>query len=205
VSNILNLGDRRERRLFLFLRDTIFRLDYFLHKGFYDWIRGWFSRVQKFFNRSGEERSVLVRKKLGDSNARIKDRNLVQNPAATARTEDEGDLAWQDYDRHMREHFDTVNEAVKCYIPCTYPGRIVLFRSSVGYRRPEMRMADPMMGWERIAKGGLEMFVVQGNHLQIVREPNVKSMGERLRISLEQVQLSLSNRAGNNSASSSFD
>jgi hypothetical protein len=57
-----------------------------------------------------------------------------------------------------------------------------------------------MMGWERIAKGGLEMFVVQGNHLQIVREPNVKFMGEPLRICLEQVQLSLGNRTGNKSS-----
>jgi thioesterase domain-containing protein len=62
-----------------------------------------------------------------------------------------------------------------------------------------MRIADPMMGWERIARGGLELFVVQGNHLQIVREPNVKAIGEPLKICLEQVQLSLGNRPGNKS------
>jgi hypothetical protein len=68
-----------------------------------------------------------------------------------------------------------------------------------------MRIADPMMGWKRIAKGGLEMFVVPGNHLQIVREPNVSSMGETLRTCLEQVQLSLVERPGNKNAGSTFD
>ena len=43
------------------------------------------------------------------------------------------------------------------------------------------------------------MIVVEGNHLQIVREPNVKYMGEPLRIYLEQVQLSLGKRIGNKS------
>jgi thioesterase domain-containing protein/acyl carrier protein len=205
VSDVLNLDQRQERRLFLFLRDIIFRLDYFLHKGFKEWITGWLSRVQKIFRSSGEERNALVRRKLGVSGAQLKSGSQVQNLWVSARTEDEGDLAWKDYDRHMREHFEAVNEAVKCYIPRPYPGRILLFRSSVGYRRAEMRIADPMMGWKRIAKGGLEMFVVPGNHLQIVREPNVSSMGETLRTCLEQVQLSLVEGPGNKTAGSTFD
>ncbi len=198
VSGVLNLGERRERALFLSWRDTLFRLDYFLHKGFRDWVRGWFSRVQRFFSRSAEERNDLVRKRLGGSGVQTNGALSVHN-LPVARTEDEGDLAWKDYDRHMREHFDTVNEAVKCYIPQPYAGQVVLFRSSVGYRRAEMRIADSKMGWERIAKGGLEMFVVPGNHLQIIREPNVKHLGEPLRACLEQVQKSLGEQSGNKS------
>jgi thioesterase domain-containing protein/acyl carrier protein len=198
VSGVLNLGERRERALFLSWRDILFRLDYFLRKGFSDWVRSWFSRVQRFFSRSVEERNDLVRRRLGGSIVQTNGALSAHHPPV-AGTEDEGDLAWKDYDRHMREHFDTVNEAVKCYIPQPYAGQIVLFRSSVGYRRAEMRIADSKMGWGRIAKGGLQMFVVPGNHLQIIREPNVKHLGEPLRACLDQVQQSLGEQLGNKS------
>jgi len=173
-------------------------LDYFLRKGFSDWVQSWFSRVQRFFSRSVEERNDLVRRRLGGSVVQTNGALSAHHPPV-AGTEDEGDLAWKDYDRHMREHFDTVNEAVKCYIPQPYAGQIVLFRSSVGYRRAEMRIADSKMGWGRIAKGGLQMFVVPGNHLQIIREPNVKHLGEPLRACLDQVQQSLGEQLGNKS------
>jgi thioesterase domain-containing protein len=200
VSELLNLGERRERGLFLFWRDLLFRLDYFLRQGFADWVRGWISRVKRFINRSSEERTALMREKLGNSKEQPGSEGSTLNPETSARTEDEGDLAWKDYDRHMREHFDTVNEAVKCYIPQPYPGRIVLFRSSMGYRRAEMRIADLEMGWKQIAKGGLDMLVVPGNHLQIVREPSVRILGEALNTHLEQVQEKLGGQAGNKSA-----
>jgi thioesterase domain-containing protein/acyl carrier protein len=200
VSELLNLGDMKERTLFLSWRDTLFRLDYFLRKGFTDWVREWIARVQRFINRSGEERNALMKKKVNGFRGQSVSEGPIIGSEAKAQTEAEGDLAWKDYDRHMREHFDTVNEAVKCYIPKPYPGRIVLFRSSVGYRRAEMRIADSEMGWGRIAEGGLEMFVIPGNHLQIVREPNVRQLGETLKTYLEQVQEILSSQAGNKSA-----
>jgi hypothetical protein len=200
VGELLNLGDRRERILFLSLRDMLFRLDYFVRKGFTDWVRDWISRVKRFVSRSGEERNALMRKKLDGLKGQPAVEGSISNPDVLARTEAEGDLAWKDYDRHMREHFDTVNEAVKCYIPQPYPGRIVVFRSSVGYRRAEMRIADPLMGWGRIAKGDVEIHIIPGNHLQIVREPGVKQLGETLSTCLEQVQNKLSSQAGNKSA-----
>jgi thioesterase domain-containing protein len=63
-----------------------------------------------------------------------------------------------------------------------------------------MRIADPLMGWGRIAKGDVEIHIIPGNHLQIVREPGVKQLGETLSTCLEQVQNKLSSQAGNKSA-----
>ena len=106
-----------------------------------------------------------------------------------AKTVEVGDLAWQENDRYMEKYFRYNSIAVKYYVPDSYPGRITLFRSSEGYQYLEQRSPDPLLGWGKIANGGLEVYEVPGNHMQIVREPSVKALGEQLRCSLDQAQV----------------
>lgn len=175
----LHLHPRRERKLFLFFRDAFFRLDYFLSKGLYEMLADTGTRLARFLRADWQGKVLLVMNKL----------NPVEPTPITEKilpgSVEEGDQAWMDFDRHMREHFKLVNEAVKCYIPKPYAGHVLLFRSTMGYRRPEMRMADPLMGWKKLVTGKLDVHVIPGNHLHIVREPGVKQLGEILKSYLD--------------------
>jgi thioesterase domain-containing protein len=179
LKAIFRFGDVRERKLFLTLRDILFRFDYFLRKGLLDWIGTNINRVRKFLSRSREDKYTVIRRKLNKSPSNDYERG------ARSGSVEEGDQTWMDYDRHMRDHFQAVNEAVKCYVPQNYYGKVILFRSTIGYRRPEMRMASPLMGWERIAQSGLDTYEIPGNHLNIVREPSVELLGNQLEACLD--------------------
>ncbi len=175
----LNVPPKREREIFLTFRDVIFRLDYFLHKGLFEMVIDIAKRLARFLRADMDEKALLLRRKFRRGEKTASSESVLHG------TEEEGDQAWMEFDRHMREHFQLVNDAVKCYVPRTYEGRVLLFRSTMGYRRPEMRMADPLMGWKRLVRGKLDVHVIPGNHLQIVREPGVKKLGDILRSYLD--------------------
>ena len=59
----------------------------------------------------------------------------------------------------------------------SYPGKIVVFRSS---ERPETQDEPWDLGWEKLAQGGVEVFVVPGNHNTILWKPNVEELAEVL-------------------------
>lgn len=179
ICRSLRLPPRRERRIFLSFRDALFRLEYFLRKGFYERLMDVSRRLARFLRAKPGEKALLLRRKITKIGRGGSIENILPG------SEEEGDQAWMEFDRHMREHFKLVNEAVKCYIPRAYEGHVLLFRSTMGYRRPEMRMADPLMGWKKLVHGKLDVHVIPGNHLQIVREPGVKQLGEILRSYLD--------------------
>jgi thioesterase domain-containing protein len=207
LSALARIKPERERKLFLFFRDLIFRLEYFFRRGLSDFLKENLARAGRLVRPGNVERGELLRRNYTRIRGKVRGgREIpagVQASTAVGRagSEEEGDQAWQAYDRHMREHFVIVNEAVKCYIPQTYPGRVALFRSSVGYRRPEMRVADPHMGWGKIAADGLDFYIVPGNHLQIVREPSVKILGEQLKELLDRAHDGLPGKAPSAAAS----
>ncbi|NOZ56810.1 MAG: amino acid adenylation domain-containing protein, partial [Calditrichaeota bacterium] len=58
-----------------------------------------------------------------------------------------------------------------------YPGKIVVFRSS---ERPETQDEPWDLGWGQLAQGGVEVFVVPGNHNTILWKPNVEELAEVL-------------------------
>lgn len=65
--------------------------------------------------------------------------------------------------------------AWRAYQPETYPGRITLFRS-------EEAAGDPAMGsgWERLARDGVGVVDVPGDHLSMMRLPHVRILASRL-------------------------
>jgi amino acid adenylation domain-containing protein len=67
-----------------------------------------------------------------------------------------------------------------------YPERIILFRAGEkGLRGLE----EPGDGWQKYAAGGLEIHELDGDHGNILNEPNVQSLAAELRHCLERAQL----------------
>lgn len=73
-------------------------------------------------------------------------------------------------------------EAKLKYVVQVYPGRVIYFRAS---ERPPGVYNDPEVGWSGMAKGGLEIYEIPGNHTSIVQSP---VLGERLRACLVKAQ-----------------
>ncbi len=182
---ILKLEADRELTLYLAVRDALFRLTYFVQRGYREWLQRTTRQVRGYLARCRALWQAERTQQRAGMNASHGENIMAQaQPKAAAA----GDLVWQAEDPYMRNYFAINSQAVKQYVPKPYPGRITLFRSSEGYRYAEMRSADPLLGWGKIAKGKVEMYVVPGDHMQIVREPSVKQLGEQLKRCLERVQ-----------------
>lgn len=78
------------------------------------------------------------------------------------------------------------DQAYMAYTPKPTTTRIVLFRVSHPTR---MRKADPTLGWQVLAGGGLREFEVPGFHRNILREPNVRLLADKLKACLDQVRM----------------
>jgi thioesterase domain-containing protein len=68
-------------------------------------------------------------------------------------------------------------KAWQSYIPQRYPNSLVCFR--VRGRGPEYDL-DPSMGWDACAMGGVQVHVVPGGHLDMMRMPHVLSVADKL-------------------------
>jgi thioesterase domain-containing protein len=49
---------------------------------------------------------------------------------------------------------------------------------------------DPQYGWSKVTEAGLEIHDIPGNHGSMLKEPQVRSLAEKLRACLEQAQAS---------------
>jgi len=88
------------------------------------------------------------------------------------------------------------------YLPQVYPGQLTLFRASDPpgedwyYHPPGMPTPDDwytrdsQYGWAKVAGGGLEIHDIPGSHGSMLKEPQVRSLAEKLRPCLEQAQAS---------------
>ena len=66
-----------------------------------------------------------------------------------------------------------------------YPGRITFFKASETLAGTS---PDPTMGWNEWASGGVEVHVVPGNHANLMYEPHVEVLAEKLTACLNQAQ-----------------
>jgi thioesterase domain-containing protein len=79
----------------------------------------------------------------------------------------------------------TLAAAENNYTLRAYPDRIMLFRASEkGLRGLE----DSSGGWHKYAGGGLELHEIDGDHGNILNEPNVRLLAAELRHCLERAQ-----------------
>jgi len=70
------------------------------------------------------------------------------------------------------------------YVPQSYPGRIVLFRTR---GHPLVCSFDPKMGWGELATCGVDVRVCRGDHETILEEENVGEAAEELKDVLERL------------------
>jgi amino acid adenylation domain-containing protein len=73
------------------------------------------------------------------------------------------------------------------YAPKAYGGRVILFRSN---HKPLGQVIDPRARWSEYATRGLEKYEVQGNHENILLEPQVRSVAKQLKTCLENQSVS---------------
>jgi amino acid adenylation domain-containing protein len=71
------------------------------------------------------------------------------------------------------------------YRPKSYDGSIVIFRASEKALRG---LDDPRGGWEKYVAGTVEVHEVDGDHGNILNEPQVKLLAARMRARLERAQ-----------------
>jgi thioesterase domain-containing protein/acyl carrier protein/NAD(P)-dependent dehydrogenase (short-subunit alcohol dehydrogenase family) len=68
------------------------------------------------------------------------------------------------------------------YYPNVYPGKVTLFRST---KRTIQQGSDDFLGWEELAGGGVEVHDVPGTHFNILQEPVVQVLAEKLQACLD--------------------
>jgi thioesterase domain-containing protein/acyl carrier protein len=74
--------------------------------------------------------------------------------------------------------------AAYAYVPKRYEDKVTLFWASGDLRASH----DLVEGWRVLAKGGLEIHEVPGTHLDIIREPHVAELAEKLNACLTRAQ-----------------
>ncbi len=83
-------------------------------------------------------------------------------------------------DPRVRHHYiiSTYDRAIKGYRPGPYQGTITLFKAR-GTSGPDH------MGWASLAKGGLEVVHVPGDHYSMIKEPHVKVLSAELAVAID--------------------
>ncbi len=77
------------------------------------------------------------------------------------------------------------NQARKSYTPQVYGNRLTIFRASqksVGFDN------DPELGWGEVVTGGIEVHEIPGSHTDLMTEPQVRLLAEKLQLCLNQIQ-----------------
>ncbi|HZE68262.1 MAG TPA: amino acid adenylation domain-containing protein [Pyrinomonadaceae bacterium] len=69
------------------------------------------------------------------------------------------------------------------FVPTTYEGRIAVFRAR---RQPRNRVRDPHLGWGKLAKGGVDIHFIPGDHDDVLKEPHVQGLAAELKKYLRQ-------------------
>ena len=83
--------------------------------------------------------------------------------------------------RPMLRIFRANSQATLDYVPQVYPQRITLFKTSVHSRIAD----DPSMGWDKLASEGVEIHIIPGNHLTMLKKPYVQVLAEQLRACID--------------------
>ena len=76
--------------------------------------------------------------------------------------------------------------ALARYAVREYPGRITLFRATEGIGAVDERYGEEL-GWNGIAKLGTEVHEIPGSHLELMREPNVRIVAQKLGACLDRI------------------
>lgn len=64
------------------------------------------------------------------------------------------------------------------FVPRIYDGRITVFRVK---KQPRQRIRDQQLGWGKLARAGVEVHFIPGNHLNVLKEPQVQGLAAELK------------------------
>jgi len=71
--------------------------------------------------------------------------------------------------------------AARAFRAESYGGKLLLFRAEErGEAPPRGLLADPALGWGPLARGGVDVETLPGNHLELLAEPNVEHLAASL-------------------------
>jgi len=71
-------------------------------------------------------------------------------------------------------------QASQSYVPQPYSGKVLLFRAM----ERDAFEVDRDLGWGSLAVGDLQIFDISGDHLGIIKDPNVRVLAEQLKLYL---------------------
>ena len=80
-----------------------------------------------------------------------------------------------------------------------YQGRVALFRAA---KQPPAKNPEPTIGWAKFLSGRLEIHQVPGDHSNLVKDPNVQVLAEKLRACIDEAldsQIPRCHKLSNNS------
>ena len=70
-----------------------------------------------------------------------------------------------------------LQQAFRSYVPHSYPGQIVLFLSQ---ETSALYFTDPIADWKNLAKGGLVIHEFPGDDKEMLMEPFVRRLAQKL-------------------------
>jgi len=79
---------------------------------------------------------------------------------------------------HLLKVFSANNEAASYYTTQPYAGRITLLYAN------QVAINDPTRGWSHLAQGGMELYSIASGHFEMLEEPVVERVAERLEAAL---------------------
>ena len=134
------------------------------------------------FSRSGFER---VFSKFNRLKGKSHTSNEVQQQSFSQADKSNSNLSANRHNQKDKKHSSKVTQtylqARKNYVPQVYSGKITLFRSTQIDKRLEFGDFDPQLGWGDLAAGGLDIIDIPGDHLGILKEPNVAILANELK------------------------
>lgn len=78
----------------------------------------------------------------------------------------------------FRDNLKLFTVLTRDYEPRQYPGRVTLFKAA---DQSVLLGLDPELGWGPVAKGGVEVYEVPGDHMTILDRPRVAHLAEKLK------------------------
>ncbi|HEY2988056.1 MAG TPA: amino acid adenylation domain-containing protein [Candidatus Binatia bacterium] len=95
------------------------------------------------------------------------------------------------YRKLIEAHYN----ALLNYAPQKYAGRVTLFRTQA----QPLFQAYADNGWRRLAMGGVDVYQVEGDHLNFLDEPYVQTLAKQIRLALEKNRQRMNQRPADRS------
>jgi thioesterase domain-containing protein len=80
-------------------------------------------------------------------------------------------------DRRIRQLQSSL-DAINRYCVKSYQGKMVVFRVKQSHARMHF---DAWAGWGKVAMGGIEVLEIPGHHMNLLEEPHVEVLAEKMR------------------------